>query len=158
MISSLEADALARRAHGQDRNKSGVPFIEHVRRVAERVRNDPDNYAVPAALLHDTVEKGSMEWADLRAAGVDDRLLEVVDALTERDGEAERDYLARCAADPLALRIKRADILDKLDISDRAELTEAERRRVQTRARRRLDLLNQLATELHGLRSSRRSA
>jgi hypothetical protein len=37
----------------------------------------------------------------------------VVDALAERDGEDEVAYLGRCAADPLALRIKRADIADK---------------------------------------------
>jgi (p)ppGpp synthase/HD superfamily hydrolase len=140
-----EADALAQRAHGTDRNKSGVLFIDHVRRVATRLRDDPDPYAVPAALLHDTVEKGALDWDDLRAVGADDRLIEVVDALTEREGEPERDYLARAAADPLALRIKRADIKDKLDGSDRLR-REEQRRVVRQRAQRRLDLLEELAS------------
>jgi (p)ppGpp synthase/HD superfamily hydrolase len=145
VITVPESDALAQRAHGTDRNKSGVLFIDHVRSVADRVRHDPDPYAVPAALLHDTVEKGALDWDHLRAAGVDDRLIEVIDALTEREGESDRDYLARAAADPLALRVKRADIKDKLD---RVEgLTEEQRRLVHERARRRLDLLEAIAAQ-----------
>ncbi len=139
------ADLLAQRAHGTSRTKTGILFIDHVRRVAARMRTDPDGDAVPAALLHDTVEKGSFEWADLRAAGAGDRLMGVIDALTERPGEPEEHYLARCAADPLALRIKRADIQDKIDANDMSRMTATARHHVETRARRRIDLLNQLA-------------
>ena len=116
MIDVQRAHQLAQQAHGRDETKAGVLFIDHVRSVAARVADDPDPYAVVAALLHDTVEKGSFEWVDLRAAGADERLLTVVDALTERDSEPEVAYLTRCVDDPLALRIKRADISDKLDI------------------------------------------
>jgi (p)ppGpp synthase/HD superfamily hydrolase len=129
-----------------DRTKSGVLFIDHVRRVAERVEDDPDPYAVPAALLHDTVEKGNLDWDDLSAAGADDRLLHLVDALTERVDEPEEQYLARAASDPLALRIKRADIGDKLH-GPAPQLTEEQRRVVLERARRRLDLLERVAVE-----------
>jgi (p)ppGpp synthase/HD superfamily hydrolase len=147
MMTAAEADALAQRAHGDERNHSGMRYIDHVRRVADRVKDDPDQYAVSAALLHDTVEKAGMSWEDLRAAGADDRLLEVVDALTEREGEAESSYLARAADDPVALRIKRADIEDKLHGPLGESLTEDQRRRAHERARRRLDLLEQLARE-----------
>src|SRR5262245_41048388 len=97
MLSVAAADALARDAHGYDRTRSGTLFIDHVRAVAARFRDDPDPYAVPAALLHDSVEKTSLSWDDLRAAGADSRLLAVVDALTEREGEPVAAYLARCA-------------------------------------------------------------
>src|ERR1700760_2319194 len=103
MISVAQADALAQRAHGDDRNDSGVRFIDHVRSVAARMAHDPDPYAVLAALLHDTVEKSSMTWDDLRAARADERLIALVDALTERDVEPEHEYLSRAAADPLTL-------------------------------------------------------
>jgi hypothetical protein len=68
-----------------------------------------------------------MEWSDLIGAGADDRLITVVDPLTERDGEDEVAYLARSAADPLALWIKRADIADKFVALDLAD-AEASRR------------------------------
>jgi (p)ppGpp synthase/HD superfamily hydrolase len=146
-MSSPEADALARQAHGDDRNHSGMRYIDHVRRVADRVQSDPDPYAVPAALLHDTVEKAGASWDDLRGAGADERLIQVVEALTERDGEPEGDYLARAAADPLSLRIKRADIQDKLLGPLGDALTEEQRHKARERAERRLALLEQLALE-----------
>jgi len=147
VINEADADELAQRAHGEERNDSGTRYIDHVRRVAERVKDDPDPYAVPAALLHDTVEKGGVSWDELRAAGADDRLIELVDALTERDGEPEGGYLARAAGDPVAFRLKRADIRDKLDGPLGESLSEDERRRILERARRRLDLLERLAAE-----------
>ena len=148
MISVHDADALAQRAHGDDRNRSGVRFIDHVRNVAARVQNEPDAYAVPAALLHDTVEKTWMSWDHLRDAGADDRLIALVDALTERDGESEESYFRRAASDPLALRIKRADIADKLDVRAFSVLGETDRLAVEARARRRLALLEALARDL----------
>src|SRR5262249_55238203 len=54
------------------------------------------------------------------AAGTDERLLELVDALAEREGEPVEEYLARCAADPLALRINRVDVGDKFTVGARA--------------------------------------
>ena len=148
MISVPEADTLAQRAHGDDRNRSGVLFIDHVRSVAARMQDDPDPYAVPAALLHDTVEKSWMTWDDLRDAGADDRLIALVDALTEREGESEESYLSRAAFDPLALRIKRADIADKLHMRTLSLLADTHRQEVETRARRRLSTLESLAEQL----------
>ncbi len=87
-----------------------------------------------------------MAWSDLRAAGADEGLIEVVDALTQRDGELEQHYLDRCVADPLALRIKRADIADKLDPRSVATLDDHDRHLVQGRAHDRLTLLEQLAS------------
>lgn len=145
MITVDEADALAKRAHGSDRTRSGSLFIDHVRRVAARFGEDRD--AVTAALLHDSVEKGWMAWSDLRAAGVDERLIEVVDALTQRDGELELHYLDRCVADPLALRIKCVDIADKRDPRSVATLNDEDRNVVHRRAHDRLTLLEKLAAQ-----------
>jgi hypothetical protein len=145
VISIGVAEALAAAAHGTDRTPSGELIIEHVRRVASALHDDHDPYAVPAALLHDTVEKGSLGWSDLRAAGADDRLLAVVDALTERVGEPLEAYLARCVADPLALRIKRADIGDKLTVEAHRGLSDDAIDILRDRAQLRLSLLEELA-------------
>jgi (p)ppGpp synthase/HD superfamily hydrolase len=148
MLSVATADALARVAHGRDRTRIGELFIDHVRSVAARLSDDPDPYAVPAALLHDTVEKGSMSWVDLRAAGADDRLIAVVHALTERDGETPEQYLARCAADPLALRIKRIDITDKLEAPAARSLSPDHAALLRDHVMGRLALLEQVAADL----------
>jgi (p)ppGpp synthase/HD superfamily hydrolase len=147
LLSVSEADALAERAHGDDRNRSGVLFIDYVRSVAARMLDDPDPYAVPAALLHDAVEKAWMSWDDLRAAGADDRLIDIIDALTERPGESEESYFVRVTSDQLSLRIKFADIADKLDLRARSILSETDRQTLQRRAKRRLALLEQVAAD-----------
>jgi hypothetical protein len=98
------------------------------------------------------VEKGSAQWEDLRAAGADDALIAVIDALAERDGEPEADYLARCAASPLALRIKRADVLDKLQVSMHDGLDGPSISELRTRARLRLDLLERMLNPAYPLR------
>lgn len=51
MITVNEADALAKRAHGSDRTRSGSLFIDHVRRVAARFFEDDDRDAVTAAFI-----------------------------------------------------------------------------------------------------------
>ena len=83
---------------------------------------------------------------NVAAAGADDRLIALVDALTERPGEPERSYLARCAAEPIALRIKRADIADTFDTAQRADLTDVQRRDLLRRVRRRLGILESFAS------------
>jgi hypothetical protein len=42
VLSIDRADELARLAHGDDRTKSGIRFMDHVRHVAARLRDDPD--------------------------------------------------------------------------------------------------------------------
>jgi hypothetical protein len=147
MLTVEEAYRLARRAHGGDRTRSGGLFIDHVRRVAKRMEGDPDENAMVAAWLRDTVEKGSKSWEDLWQAGADRRLIEVVDALTERDGESDESYLARAAANSLALRIKRADIADKLDPIHSDGLSNGSVAALLARSRQRLELLEQFATD-----------
>ena len=71
-----------------------------------------DPQAQAAAWLHDVVEDTSTSLADLRAAGFPEPVIAAVDALTRRPDEPGDNYYARVAADPLALRVKRADIAD----------------------------------------------
>jgi hypothetical protein len=111
--SRAAADVLAARLLGGLRTKLGGLHIEHARRVADRVRPSGDDRTVAAALLHDVVEKERISLADLLALVRDERLVELVDILTRREVESDEEYLARCAADPVALAIKRADLADK---------------------------------------------
>lgn len=147
MITLRQADELAVLAHGATRMRSGSLFIDHVRRVAAPFIDDDEQSAAVAALLHDTVEKGTLTFDDLRAAGVDDELIDIVDALTERVGEPDAQYLQRCAAHPVALRIKRVDVNDKLHPAAISLLDERDRRVVETAARDRLARLERIVRD-----------
>jgi hypothetical protein len=68
----------------------------------------------------------------------------LVDILTRRRGESEVEYLSRCAADPVALAIKRADLTDKQFHGD-AQVDHETAQRLGQEAQERLDLLDLLA-------------
>ncbi len=139
-----EADALAARLLGDLRTKLGGLQIEHARRVADRVRPTGDDRTVAVALLHDVVEKRQSSLADLLAVVRDERVVDLVDILTRREGESEEEYLTRCAADPVALAIKRADLADK-HFRDDAQVDQETAQRLGQEAQQRLELLDHLA-------------
>jgi (p)ppGpp synthase/HD superfamily hydrolase len=145
LITSARADELAKQAHGSQRTKLGELFIDHVRRVASLVASDGDELTTVAALVHDGVEKGSLTWDERAAVGADAELLTILDALTERRGETADDYLCRCASHPVALRIKRAELEDKLQTVHPAGVAPRVMKKQQDKARRRLETLLRFA-------------
>ena len=58
--------------------------------------------------------------------------------------ESDDEYLSRCAADPIALLVKRADLQDKL-VADGSNLSPRLELRLRRQARARLELLDALA-------------
>jgi (p)ppGpp synthase/HD superfamily hydrolase len=74
-----------------------------------------DETARIVAVLHDSLEDTSVTLADLQAAGYSDEICEAVDCLTRRPGEPYDSMIARVAANPLARRVKLADLEDNMD-------------------------------------------
>jgi (p)ppGpp synthase/HD superfamily hydrolase len=138
------ADSLAAGLLGLSRTELGGLQINHARRVAARVRITADNRVIAAALLHAVVSTHCITADELRAVVADERVAEIVEVLTRTDGEADEPYLARCAANPFALMIKRADLADSL-IAIEPSVAAAVALRIRRQASRRLALLNLLA-------------
>lgn len=106
------AIAIASEAHRGQSSKTGAPFIEHVRRVAEQVSGGNE---LLVAWLHDVVEKAP-DWdlERLRKAGFPEPVVQAVDAMTKRAGEDYFDFVRRSIRNPLARPVKRADLTDNL--------------------------------------------
>ncbi|KAA2266105.1 HD domain-containing protein [Solihabitans fulvus] len=104
-----DAVDIARRAHDGQVDKAGAPYIGHPLRVMQRVSGE---HARMAAVLHDVIEDTEVTAADLLAAGAPAEVVATVVALSKAPGEPMPDYLARVAADPVAVVVKRADIAD----------------------------------------------
>ncbi|MFB9948547.1 HD domain-containing protein [Rhizobium puerariae] len=106
------AIAIATEAHRGQSSKTGGPFIEHVRRVAESVAGEDEKLV---AWLHDVIEKGP-GWTleRLREEGFSQTIAEAVDAMSKRDGEDYFDFVRRSIRNPLARPVKRADLTDNL--------------------------------------------
>jgi hypothetical protein len=109
-------EQVARLAHRGQVDKAGRPYIEHVERVVARVRGDALAEAV--AWLHDVVED-TMFTEDTLAAFVDDPDVRGAVSLLTRDKtfQSYEDYIEgiRASGDPLALKVKLADLHDHLD-------------------------------------------
>lgn len=104
-----EAKLLAYKAHAGQLDKAGRRYIEHVKRVAAAVADDPMAEAV--AWLHDILED-QYPWVDEVYQDFPREVVERVELLT-RDGSSTSDeYYADIRTDPIALRVKLADIAD----------------------------------------------
>lgn len=105
------AIALARRAHERQLDKLGRPYIEHPLRVMESLpRDDVDGRVV--AVLHDVVEDTTVTLDQLCCLGFSGEVLCAIACLTHEAGEPYESYLLRVRENPLALRVKLADMAD----------------------------------------------
>jgi len=112
-----KAEEIAVAAHRDQLDKTGHPFSDHLRRVAEQVGGRDQKMV---AYLHDIVEKADGWSLDrLAAEGFPSAVVDAVDAMTRRDGEDYADFVRRAVADPLARPVKRADLNDNLQQAER---------------------------------------
>lgn len=123
-----EAIALAARAHRGQVDKAGQPYVLHLLRVMFRVETEQERIA---AVLHDLVEDTGHTFDDLRALGYPAEIVEALDCLTRRAEESYEQFVERAAANPLARRVKLADIEDNMDIRRYTALAERDLERLQ---------------------------
>lgn len=128
---ALRAEQIARAAHQGQVDKSGHAYISHPQRVAARVADD--DLAETVAWLHDVVEDTDVTLDDL-ARVFPPAVVVAVDALTRRPDEGDA-YYRRVRSDPLALRVKLADIADNTDPQRQAQLDEPTRLRLKRKYR-----------------------
>lgn len=110
------AISVAARAHEGQVDKAGRPYLAHPLRMVARALadcHDPD-VAIVAA-LHDVVEDSAITLDDLRGIGFSERVLDAIEALTRRAGEAYSDFLQRSRTNDLARTVKLFDIDDNTD-------------------------------------------
>lgn len=108
-----DAIVLATQAHRGQVDKVGQPYILHLLRVMLHLEGEA---AQMAGILHDLVEDTDYAFDDLRALGYAEELLQALDCLTRRPEESYEQFIERASANPLARRVKRADLEDNMDI------------------------------------------
>jgi len=107
------AARLAHEAHaGQFRRDQTTPYVRHPEAVAQRVRGDITAEAV--AWLHDVLEDTATSAEDLRAAGIPEEVITRVQLLTKSESMSYETYLASIKSDPIACKVKVADMLANL--------------------------------------------
>ncbi|MCX5394456.1 HD domain-containing protein [Streptomyces sp. NBC_00094] len=140
MRTLAEVDALAADAHAGQVDLIGVPYVEHVRAVAAGLEPFGEEL-VMAGLLHDVIEDTDWTAERLRAAGVPDRVVAVVEAVTNQPGVSYEAKIHRIAEDPDATLVKIADNAHNSRRDRAAELPPARRERLAAKYRGARDIL-----------------
>ena len=122
-ITPLErAIAFAVEKHAGQVDRYGRPYILHPLRLMSAMDTDEERMA---AVLHDVLEDcPEVTPADLKRLGVPPAALEAVALLTRAEGMSWDDYIARLAPNPMARKIKLADLADNMDLRRFDELRE----------------------------------
>ncbi|TAE24721.1 MAG: HD domain-containing protein [Candidatus Kapaibacterium sp.] len=113
MPTLAHAIALAAEAHKHQKDRAGAAYILHPLRLMFKMN---DENAMMAAVLHDVVEDTEWTLDDLREEGFSDEVLSAVDCLTQRKNEPYNALIQRAKQNPIALRVKIADLEDNMDI------------------------------------------
>jgi (p)ppGpp synthase/HD superfamily hydrolase len=110
----VKTHQLASKAHQGQVDQGGHPYILHLEAVAKLVTTVEEKVV---ALLHDIVEDTQVTLADLRK-DFDDTIIQAVDAMTKREKtEKFMGYLRRAKANPIAKRVKIADMIHNSDLT-----------------------------------------
>lgn len=102
-------------AHHGQLDKGGAPYILHPLKVMHYLKSD-DEELMCMALGHDVVEDTKVTYHDLRDAGISERVITGIRALTKVPGETLEEYKARVFANHDAMLVKRADLRHNSDI------------------------------------------
>lgn len=110
---TIKAMAIAYDAHHGQFDKAGIPYVFHPLHVAESM---DDEISCCAALLHDVVEDTHVTLEDL-AKDFPREVVEAVRLLTHDPGQDYLEYVRRIKPNPVAMKVKLADIAHNTDES-----------------------------------------
>lgn len=102
---------IAVKAHRGQREGNGLPYVLHPIRIMLQMRTEDERIV---ALLHDVVEHTDWTFNDLRNRGFRGKIVQAVEQLTKRPGEAYDAYIGRVRPHPLARAVKIGDLRDNL--------------------------------------------
>ena len=107
------AIALAVEAHNGQRDKAGLPYVLHLLRVMQSVT---DPIEKQAAVLHDYIEDVSGSVEELRGREICEPAIQAIVQLSRPDQMSYCDYIIRLRSDPIATKVKLADLEDNYRI------------------------------------------
>lgn len=101
-------------AHKDDKDKGGYPYVYHPFFLASRF---DDEETVCVALLHDVIEDhgDTYSFASFKESGFPDSVINALKLLTHSEGVPYMDYVKEIAKDPIARRVKMADLEHNMD-------------------------------------------
>ena len=106
---------IATNAHHGQFDKGGTPYILHPFAVMGLLDSDEEELQC-VALLHDVVEDTRTTYAELREAGMSERVINAVRILTKQRGQSYEEYKEAVFSSKDAMIVKMADLTHNTDI------------------------------------------
>ena len=114
---------IATNAHAGQYDKGGLPYILHPLKVMHYLHSDDEELQC-IALGHDVIEDTSVTYKDLRDAGISERVIVAIRALTKLPGQTLDEYKEGVFDNPDAMKVKLSDLRHNTDIRRLKGVTE----------------------------------
>ena len=123
------AIVIAAEAYAGQVDKAGAAYILHPLRLMLAVATGDERIV---AVLHDVCED-CPDWSlgRLESEGFPPRILQAIEAVTNREGESYADFITRAGGNRIGRAVKLADLRDNMDLSRIAVPGERDRQRVE---------------------------
>ena len=115
-------------AHREQVDKTGLPYVFHPFHLAEQMK---DEATTVCALLHDVVEDTDYTLEDLRSMDFPADVVDALALLTHDPAVPYMDYVKEIAKNPIARKVKMADLRHNSDLSRMDEVDEWALRRTE---------------------------
>ena len=101
-------------AHREQVDKTGLPYVFHPFHLAEQM---DDEISTVCALLHDVVEDTDITIEMIGQMGFPQEVLDVLTLLTHDDAVPYMDYVRTISTNPIATKVKIADLMHNSDVT-----------------------------------------
>lgn len=105
---------IATNAHNGQFDKGGAPYILHPLKVMHYLKTDDEELQC-IALGHDVIEDTKVTYQDLRDAGISERVIAGIGALTKLPGQTLEEYKAGVFGNIDAVQVKLCDLRHNMD-------------------------------------------
>jgi len=123
-----QAISIALTAHKGKLDKGGDDYIVHPMRVMNTMETTEEKIV---ALLHDVVEDSNITILQLKENGFPKKVLKAVALLTKNENQEYEKYIEAIKINPLATKVKLADLKDNMNLTRLKKITEADKRRMK---------------------------
>ena len=125
------------KAHKEQYDKGNYPYVFHPYHVAEQMNTEEE---IIVALLHDVVEDTNITIEDLSKDGFNSNIIEALKLLTKKIDNYE-EYISKISTNPLAKKVKLADLKHNLDITRIPNPQERDYKRIE-QYKKAIEILN----------------
>lgn len=133
-------------AHAGQFDRGGNPYQLHPLKVMHYLKSE-DEELQSIALGHDVVEDTNVTFKDLRDAGMSERVIAGIAALTKMPGETYEEYKAKVFANRDAMLVKASDLRHNSDIRRLKGVTEKDLVRLEKYNRFYLEIQQRLQVD-----------